>query len=289
MIYSSAQDWRGADQKAVALIGMSGVGKTRISAMLRDAGDWFHYSVDYRIGTRYLNEQITDDFKREAMKNPYLRDLLRSDSIYIGSNLSFHNLTPLSTWLGKPGDPAKRGIEFAEYVTRQQQHRQAEISSMLDAPVFVERARDLYRYSNFICDTSGSVCEVVSPEDPNDPVLNAIYKSMLPVYIRGDKQHEADLKARFDRSPKPIYYQEAFLQSTWAEYLRETGEKPETVDPDAFIRYGFAQQLAHRRPRYQAIADNWGVTVEADAIAAVETAEDFDDLIATALDERAKR
>jgi hypothetical protein len=289
MIYSSAKDWRSADNKAVALIGMSGVGKTRISAMLRDAGDWFHYSVDYRIGTRYLNEHITDDFKREAMKNPYLRDLLRSDSIYIGSNLSFHNLTPLSTWLGKPGDPGKRGIDFDEYVVRQRQHRQAEISSMLDAPVFVERARDLYRYSNFVCDTSGSVCEVVSPKDPNDPVLNAIYRSMLPVYIRGDLQHEADLKARFDRSPKPIYYQESFLLNIWADYLKETGENPNTVDPDAFIRYGFAQQLAHRRPRYQAIADNWGVTVEADAIAAVETAEGFDDLIAAALDDRAKR
>lgn len=289
MIYSSSQDWRNAGQKAVALIGMSGVGKTRISAMLRDAGDWFHYSVDYRIGTRYLNEHITDDFKREAMKNPYLRDLLRSDSIYIGSNLSFHNLTPLSTWLGKPGDAAKRGIAFDEYVNRQRQHRQAEISSMLDAPVFVDRARDLYRYSNFICDTSGSVCEVVSPDDPNDPVLNAIYRSMLPVYIRGDEQHEAALKARFDRAPKPIYYQEAFLQDIWAAYLNETGETADAVDPDAFIRYGFAQQLAHRRPRYQAIADNWGVTVEADAIAAVETAEDFDDLIAAALDARAKR
>ena len=59
MMYKSADDWRGATRKSVALIGMSGVGKTRISAMLRDQGDWFHYSVDYRIGTRYLNEQIT--------------------------------------------------------------------------------------------------------------------------------------------------------------------------------------------------------------------------------------
>ena len=60
MIYETAKDWRAAKQKSVALIGMSGVGKTRISAMMRDAGDWFHYSVDYRIGTRYLDEAITD-------------------------------------------------------------------------------------------------------------------------------------------------------------------------------------------------------------------------------------
>ena len=289
MIYENPEDWLKASNKSVALIGMSGVGKTRISAMVRDEGDWFHYSVDYRIGTRYLNEQIVDDFKREAMKNVYLRDLLRSDSIYIGSNLSFHNLTPLSTWLGKPGDAAAGGIPFEDYLARQRLHREAEIASMLDAPSFIDRARDLYQYANFICDTSGSLCEVVEAENQNDPVLNAMYQSMLPVYIRGTDAHEADLKARFDRSPKPMYYQEAFLTQVWDDFLTETGKGADKVNPDEFIRYGFARLLNHRRPRYQAIADNWGVTVEADDIAAVQTAAEFDTLIAKALQSRAER
>ncbi|MEM7525045.1 MAG: ATPase [Pseudomonadota bacterium] len=289
MIYTTDAEWRAAPKKAVALIGMSGVGKTRISAMLREEGDWFHYSVDYRIGTRYLNEEIVDDFKREAMKNPYLRDLLRSDSIYIGSNLSFHNLTPLSTWLGKPGDPGKGGIPFEQYLDRQRLHREAEIASMLDAAPFVERARDLYRYNHFICDTSGSFCEVVEAANPNDPVLNALYQSMLPVYIRGAAAHEDELKARFDRAPKPMYYQEAFLRGVWDRYLAESGDAPGAVDPDAFIRYGFARLIEHRRPRYQAIADTWGVTVEADEIAAVQTGAEFDALVSKALKKRAKR
>lgn len=289
MIYENAAEWRAAPQKAVALIGMSGVGKTRISAMLRDEGSWFHYSVDYRIGTRYLNEAITDDFKREAMKNPYLRDLLRSDSIYIGSNLSFHNLTPLSTWLGKPGDPDKGGIPFDDYLDRQRLHREAEIASMLDAPGFVDRARDLYRYDHFICDTSGSVCEVVEAANPNDPVLNALYQSILPIYIRATEAHEDDLKERFDRAPKPMYYKEDFLRQIWGEYLAETKTDADRVDPDAFIRYGFARLIAHRRPRYQAIADTWGITVDADDIAAVHTGEEFSTLVSAALDKRAKR
>jgi hypothetical protein len=289
MIYESSADWRAAPQKAVALIGMSGVGKTRISALLRDEGDWFHYSVDYRIGTRYLNEAITDDFKREAMKNPYLRDLLRSDSIYIGSNLSFHNLTPLSTWLGKPGDPDKGGIPFDAYLDRQRLHRQAEINAMLDAPGFIERARDLYRYANFVCDTSGSVCEVVEASNQNDPVLNALYQSILPIYIRGTDADEEELKARFDRAPKPMYYKEDFLRQIWTEYLAETETSPDKVDPDAFIRYGFARLINHRRPRYQAIADNWGITIEADDVAEVHSGEDFSRLVSRALDERAKR
>ena len=79
------------------LFGMSGLGKTHISSLLRNSGNWFHYSVDYRIGTRYMGEYIADSFKRIAMQTPELRDLLLSDSIYIASNITFDNLTPLST------------------------------------------------------------------------------------------------------------------------------------------------------------------------------------------------
>ena len=106
MIYSSAKDWREAARKKVLFFGMSGLGKTYVSNVLRDSGDWFHYSIDYRIGTRYMGEYIIDNAKAEAMKVPFLRDLLLSDSIYIGSNISFENLTPVATYLGKPGNPA---------------------------------------------------------------------------------------------------------------------------------------------------------------------------------------
>ena len=146
---------------------MSGLGKTRIAAMLRDEGDWFHYSVDFRIGTRYMGEHIVDNFKREAMRNRFLRSLLRSDSIYIASNITFHNLEPLSTYLGKPGDPAKGGIPFDEYLRRQRQHRDAEISATRDALLFIAKAGDIYGYGHFVCDTSGSLCEVVDP--PTQP------------------------------------------------------------------------------------------------------------------------
>ena len=38
---------------------------------------WFHYSGDYRIGTKYLEEPILDNIKRQAMRVDFLRDLLR--------------------------------------------------------------------------------------------------------------------------------------------------------------------------------------------------------------------
>lgn len=130
MLYSSAQDWTDAAHKRVLLYGMSGLGKTHISSLLRGSGDWFHYSIDYRIGTRYMGELIVDNAKAHAMQVPFLRDLLRSDSIYIGSNITFHNLAPVSTYLGKPGDPARGGLPIEEYRQRQEQFRRAEMSAL---------------------------------------------------------------------------------------------------------------------------------------------------------------
>ncbi len=282
-LYPSAAAWRDAPKKRVLLFAMSGLGKTHVSNLLRDEGDWFHYSIDYRIGTRYMGEYIVDNAKREAMKNPFLNELLRSDSIYIGSNLSFHNLTPVSTYLGKPGDPAKGGMDIATYRQRQEQFRRAEMQALLDTGYFIDRAQDLYGYPHFICDTGGSICEWVDPNDPEDPILTELARHCLMVWIEGSDAHTAELARRFDRAPKPMAYQPDFLTHAWDAYLAETGLAPERVDPDAFIRWTFARAMAHRQPLYRAMAENWGVTVPAEAIAAVRTEADFVDAIAEAL------
>jgi hypothetical protein len=287
MIYPTPEAWRAAPEKRLMLFGMSGLGKTHVSNLLRADGDWFHYSVDYRIGTRYMGEHIADNFKREAMKVPLLRELLMTDSVYIASNITFDNLAPLSTYLGKPGDPAKGGLPFEEYMRRQEQHRAAEVSAMLDTTHFIRRAREIYGYGNFICDSSGSICEVVDPDDPADPVLSALSREVLMVWIEGSGAHTEELVRRFDRAPKPMCYQIAFLEAAWAQYLREFGVGERDVDPDAFVRWAFARALAHRQPRYRAMAERWGVTVAAEDVATVRTAGDVIDLVAGAIAARA--
>ena len=286
MILQSGKDFRTAPAKRILLFGMSGLGKTHLANQLRDAGGWFHYSVDYRIGTRYMGEFIADNFKREAMKVPLLRDLLMTDSVYITSNITFDNLAPLSTYLGKPGDPAKGGLPFGDYLHRQTQHRDAEIAALLDAPRYIQRAQDLYGYPHFICDSGGSICEVVNPDDPNDAVLTALSQSMLMIWIEGSDAHTAELIKRFDRAPKPMYYQPEFLHKAWADYLQENALRPAAVDPDAFVRWTYARALAHRQPRYAAMAKNWGISVTAEEVRAVSSASDFETLIGRALDRR---
>ncbi|AXC50446.1 ATPase [Paracoccus suum] len=283
MIYASGAAWREAPEKRIMLFGMSGLGKTHLAAMLRRTGDWYHYSVDYRIGTRYLGEEIADEFKREAMRLPRLRELLLSDSLRVESNITFDNLAPLSCWLGKPGGPDMGGLPIDEYRRRQDLHRAAEVAASLDAGHFIRRARDLYGYPNFVCDTSGSICEVIDAADPGDPVLNALAGMMLPVWIEGSPEHTSALIERFNRAPKPMYYRPEFLTEAWQAYGLA---HPGPVDPDAFIRWTYARALAARQPRYAAMARR-GVSVTAAEVGALTGPDDFNDLIALAIDRTA--
>lgn len=286
MLFNKPEDFLSAPRHAVTLFGMAGVGKTWLSALLR-RHEWFHYSADYRIGTRYMGEFIVDNFKAEAMKVPFLRDLLRSDSIKIDSNITFSNLEPLSTYLGRPGNTARGGLPLSEYQRRQEQHRVAEIEALQDVPYFIERAEKIYGYSNFVADTGGSLIEVVDPDNAGDPVIKALTDSTVLIYIRGTEADAEKLVTRFKHSPKPMYYQPDFLVRKWAEFkalnnVTDDGD----VDPDAFGAWGFEALLNDRLPRYQKLADNFGYTVEASDIATVRDGDEFLDLVAGAIGKR---
>jgi hypothetical protein len=283
MLFERAEDFLAAPRHAVTVFGMSGVGKTWLAALLRRS-HWFHYSVDYRIGTRHMGEYIVDNFKAEAMKVPFLRDLLRSDSIKIDSNITFANLAPLSTYLGRPGNPARGGLPLAEYQRRQAQHGAGEVQALLEVPRFIERAHDLYGYNNFIADTGGSLIEVIDPEDANDPVVATLSANTVLVYIRGTERDAAELVRRFRDHPKPMYYRPEFLDRKWAEYKALEGIADDAeVDPDGFGAWGFEALLHDRLPRYQRLADNFGYTVEAADVATVRDGDEFLDLLANAM------
>ena len=286
MLFSSADEFVKAPRRAVTVFGMAGVGKTRLSNMLR-ASKWFHYSADYRIGTRYMGEAIVDNFKREAMKVPFLADLLRSDSIYISSNITFDNLDPLSSYLGTPGNPDKGGLPLSEYQRRQEQHRVAEIEALKDVPHFIERAKALYGYDDFIADTGGSLIEVIDPSNPEDPVVKTLAASTMLLYIRGTEKDAVELVKRFKKQPKPMYYRPPFLVEKWAEYKLIHGVlDDDQVDPAGFGAWGFEALLHDRIPRYQQLADNFGYVVEASDLATVRDGDEFIDLMAAAIEKR---
>ncbi len=275
----SAAEFRDWEHKSVTLMGMSGVGKTRLSNILRNS-DWFHYSGDYRIGTHYLDEPILDSIKEQAMQLPLLRDLLRSDSIYIRNNITVDHLKPVSTFMGMLGNPELGGMSLKEFKRRQHLHRDAEIAVMHDVPAFIRKSQSIYGYQHFINDVGGSLCEL---EEPG--VIELIAEHTLILYIRATEQDEERLIKRAVTDPKPLYYREAFLDEQLADYMRENDlSYVSLIDPRDFARWVFPRLFRSRIPRYEVIAAEQGYTVSTDELSQVENELDFLNLLTCVID-----
>lgn len=274
-----AREHAEAQTSDITLFGMSGLGKTHVAKILRFEAGWFHYNIDYRIATRYMGAFIEDDLKRQAMALPAFRALLMSDSITIRSKVSFDNLAPLSAYLGKPGDAEKGGLGIDEYLLRQKQHHEAEARALLDMGHFQSRAGRLYGHRHFICDTGGSICEIVNPHDPSDPILTHLRERSTLVWIKGGEAHIDMLIERFNKAPKPMCYPLEYVQSKWHEYLETHDIEAQKVNPDHFVRWIYADAIKARQPKYQAMADHWGVSVEADALKSCASSEAILELI----------
>lgn len=281
----NAKEFRAWDHKCITLLGMSGVGKTRLAQRLRRRHQWFHYSGDYRIGTRYLDEPILDNIKAQAMQIPVLRDLLRSDSIYISNNITVDNLHPVSSFLGKLGNPERGGLSLREFKRRQDLHRQAEIEAMKDVPEFIRKAQEIYGYRHFVNDAGGSVCELDDAE-----VLRVLAEHTLILYIKATADDERALIRRAEENPKPLYYRDAFLDEQLAIYLREQHvEYVAQIDPDHFVRWMFPRLFHARLPRYEAIAGKYGYTITTAELAQVDDEGGFLRLIERTLDRQSAR
>ncbi|MEI7796938.1 MAG: ATPase [Methylococcaceae bacterium] len=268
-------DWK---SKRITLLAMSGAGKTTLADKLPKT-KWYHYSGDYRIGTKYLKEPIMDNIKRHAMSVPFLRELLRADSLYIKSKISFDNLTAVSSFLGKLGHVNQGGLSLEEFKRRQNLHRQAEIDAMKDVPTFIHNAEDIYGYHHFINDAGGSVCELDSPE-----VLESLAENTLIIYIKIPPELEQTIIDRAKNEPKPLYYREAFLDEKLTEFLQlKNYVSADLMPPDEFVSWVFPELFKARLPRYEAIAEKYGYTIDGNDVAKVETEDDFIALIAAAL------
>lgn len=275
----SVEEFRNWNHKKVTLLGMSGVGKTYLSTLLRDS-EWFHFSGDYRIGTRYLDEPIMDMIKQQAMQVPFLKELLRNDWISIKNNIKVHDLGPVLSYIGKLGDPEQGGVELEDFIQRQTCYRDGEIAAMHDVPSFIEKAQKIYGYQHFVNDVGGSLCELDEPS-----VIDTLVKHTMILYIQvTDKEEENKLIERAKSAPKPLYYRADFLQEQLAIYLGENQlQYAAQMNPDDFTRWIFPRLFHSRIPRYEAIAEPHGYTVTSQEVSQVRDQADFLALLETAI------
>ncbi|SDY37844.1 hypothetical protein SAMN05421644_1569 [Allochromatium warmingii] len=274
----TVEQFRAWKRKCVTLLGMSGVGKTHLSTLLRRS-DWFHYSGDYRIGTRYLDEPILDLIKSHAMRDPFLRDLLRRDWITIRNVIKIHDLGPVLSFIGKLGNPEHGGLPLDEFSRRQALYRQAEIAAMLDLPEFVRKAHEVYNYAHLVNDVGGSLCELDEPR-----VIEMLAQHSLILYIRVPEADEIKLIERAQADPKPLYYRPDFLQTAVKDYLdlRQLDYVAQ-IEPNDFTRWVFPRLFHSRVPRYEAIAQPHGYTVSSEDVAQVRDEADFLSLVESAI------
>ena len=279
----SIEEFRAWENKTVTLVGMSGVGKSYLSAKLRGS-NWFHYSGDYRIGTRYLDEHIVDMIKHQAIKIPFLKELLRNDWIYIKNNIRVNDLGPVLSFVGKLGNPELGGVELGEFIERQAIYRQAEVDAMFDIPHFIEKAQEIYGYPHFVNDVGGSLCELDEPG-----VMDILVDNTLILYIQvTNAAQEKVLIERAVSDPKPLYYRPEFLQEHLQLYYQETGlEYAAQIDPDEFARWVFPRLFHSRLPRYDEIA-KLGYSVTSEEIDRVQNDADFLSMLEMAIERQAE-
>lgn len=265
-------------QKNLTLIGMSGLGKTTLSEILAEAG-WFHYSADYRIGTKYLEEPILDNLRTKIRTIPFVEKLLDSKTIAVQNNITIDNLQPLSTFIGQTGNPEQGGLSLPEFKMRQNLYRDGEIAAMHDVPAFIERAHQK-GHDHFVNDSTGSLCEL-----DDRAVIETLAKHSVIIYIEATDKDEEELIKRALAYPKPLYFPAEFLDQSITEYMSEKElEYIALIDPDDFSRWVFPKLFRNRIPKYKAIADEFGYSISADDARTIKTAQDFIDLIAKAID-----
>ncbi len=269
LYYKNKQEWLSSDSKKVTLIGMSGVGKTHIARILNKNHGWLQYSVDYIIGSEYMKASIE-------------KSLVRSCKSSDANKFSIQNLSALSEYLANPGNIENNGLPFNEYLKRQREHKKAETLAMLEIPFFLKKNLNEQR-SNFVCDSSGSLCEIVYPESHNDKILSTIAKHTLIIFIKETYSHIEKLKERFKKAPKPMYYNENFLKKTWKEFCGEKDVSETTANPKEFSIYGFDKLIKHRSPIYKNIAQYWGIEIPASEVSKIKSEKDFSELVGSYL------
>ncbi len=239
----SAQQFLSSSQKAITLIGMSGAGKTYISCQLEKWG-WTNYSGDFEIGDKYM------------------RHVLNFEGAFTAENIS-----ALSEYLGKLGDPALGGLPLDEFQKRQKQYYDAECSSLKNMVV---------NGADFVHDSTGSLCEI---ED--EDLLRSVGEKTLFVYLKTDIEAEELVLRRAYEYPKPLFFPPDFLRKNLEQFLSEKGlEQPEEMVPDEFSRWVFPRLFEARKPKYQRLADLYGVSIAASEFQDLPSADDFTKLIA---------
>ncbi len=238
-------------RKAITLIGMSGAGKTHISCQLEKWG-WHNYSCDYVIGSEYLKDEL--------------------DST---QGISAENIGALSVYLGKLGKPLSGGFDLELFQQRQKSYYDAEVMALRDMDRVLNNVS-----CNFVHDSTGSLCEI---ED--NALLKKIGEQTMFIYLKTGEEEEKEVLRRAREYPKPLFFPPRFLTKKLEIYMSQNGhENVAEVEPDEFSRWVFPILFEERKPKYQRLADLYGITIPSNEFKNLQSSDQFIEIIAGHLD-----
>ncbi len=244
----TAQEFKNLPNKYITLIGMSGAGKSYISSKLEGWG-WKNYSCDYEIGSKFLKDELPID-----------------------KEFSVDDISILSDYLGKLGSTDKGGFDLDKFKFRQKAYYEAEVASL--------RNIDIPNNMNFVLDSTGSLCEI---EDDN--LLDDLGSKTLFVYLKADKEEEEKVLQRARDYPKPLFFPPKFLDENLSIFLSEFNfTNIDDIDPDEFARWVFPKLFDARKPKYQRLADKYGVSILSSEFRNIKSSDDFIEVILRHLD-----
>lgn len=240
------------------VVGMSGIGKSWLTSRIATDGRWRRISIDSEIQSRYLREEINNNFLSEIADRPMLSRLHSMSALAINWEKYADTLEPLSAWLGMPGDRSRGGLTFEEYVRRQNTHYDAERRALGD---LLLHKHDLDQ--PLLVDTSGSFCEVLSIDDE---LFERLAERFRFVSLRETDALVNLLISRFRQNPKPIFYPTELLFTFWNNYMSEKDLSATTVPPADFANWAYEKLIEKRRKKYARIAENVGIVINAEQL-----------------------
>ncbi|NQZ13419.1 MAG: ATPase [Alphaproteobacteria bacterium] len=250
----TVSDFNDIEHKVITLMGMSGVGKTYLSCLLGQQG-WKHYSCDYEIGTQFLGEEISQTLGED-------------------NRVTTEDLSQLSEYVSRLGAEEQGGLSYDEFKRRQQVYYNAECASLKALKDIVRNAHD-EGFTHVINDSTGSLCEI-----DDETLIESIDENSLIVYIKASEKEEHAVLRRAQEYPKPLFFSPEKFDGWVTSYLDEKGlGSSDQIEPDDFSRWVFPKLFENRLPKYQRIADKYGVTIPSSEFHGVKTPDDFIDVV----------
>jgi hypothetical protein len=230
-----------SENRSITLMGMSGVGKTELAWMLEKAG-WHHYNCDYLIGTKYLKDELAET---------------------VGAEVKSDDLSPLSKYIGQIG---KGGLPLFEFKRRQKQYIEAERKALYDMRPAIAKAE-----KRIVNDSTGSICEI---ED--EKLFKRLAGDSLFVYIKAGPEEEAALVERAMADPKPLYFPPAKFDVWLDEYMKGKNiAGVDEIESNDFSRWVFPKLFYSRVPKYERLAERYGIVVPMADIRNVKSEAEF--------------